>query len=98
MGSDAKTSVTNAYCQLHDVDNVYVVDGSVHVTNEGFNPSLTISGGCVSGVRIYREAALDFWVELEKTRPTTAPTAHRISFSPPSIKCMVTCAVCHFSA
>jgi choline dehydrogenase-like flavoprotein len=24
------------------VDNVYVIDGSVHVTNGGFNPALTI--------------------------------------------------------
>jgi choline dehydrogenase-like flavoprotein len=24
------------------MDNLYVVDGSVHVTNGGFNPSLTI--------------------------------------------------------
>jgi choline dehydrogenase-like flavoprotein len=24
------------------VDNVFVVDGSVHVTNGGFNPALTI--------------------------------------------------------
>ena len=29
-------------CRVHDVDNVYVVDGSVHVTNGGFNPVLTI--------------------------------------------------------
>ncbi|MDX2149162.1 MAG: GMC family oxidoreductase [Bryobacteraceae bacterium] len=42
MGVDAKTSVVNKYCQLHDVDNVFVVDGSVLVTNGGFNPSLTI--------------------------------------------------------
>jgi choline dehydrogenase-like flavoprotein len=27
---------------VHDVDNVFVVDGSVHVTNGGFNPVLTI--------------------------------------------------------
>jgi choline dehydrogenase-like flavoprotein len=27
---------------LHEVENVYVVDGSVHVTNGGFNPVLTI--------------------------------------------------------
>jgi choline dehydrogenase-like flavoprotein len=27
---------------LHDVENVYVVDASVHVTNGGFNPGLTI--------------------------------------------------------
>jgi choline dehydrogenase-like flavoprotein len=42
MGNDPKTSVVNQYCRLHDVDNVYVIDGSVHVTNGGFNPVLTI--------------------------------------------------------
>jgi choline dehydrogenase-like flavoprotein len=42
MGNDPKTSVVNRYCQVHDVDNVYVIDGSVHVTNGGFNPALTI--------------------------------------------------------
>ncbi|MBS1829981.1 MAG: GMC family oxidoreductase [Acidobacteria bacterium] len=42
MGVDAKTSVVDRYCRVHETDNVYVVDGSVHVTNGGFNPSLTI--------------------------------------------------------
>jgi choline dehydrogenase-like flavoprotein len=42
MGNDPKTSVVNRYCQVHDVDNVFVADGSVHVTNGGFNPVLTI--------------------------------------------------------
>lgn len=42
MGNDPKISVTNSYGQLHSVDNVFVVDGSLHVTNGGFNPSLTI--------------------------------------------------------
>lgn len=42
MGDDPKTSVVNRYCQVHDVGNVFVVDGSVHVTNGGFNPVLTI--------------------------------------------------------
>ncbi len=42
MGADPKTSVTNRFGQLHDVDNVFVVDGSLHVTNGGFNPVLTI--------------------------------------------------------
>ncbi len=42
MGNDPRTSVVNAACQLHDVDNVYVIDASVHVTNGGFNPALTI--------------------------------------------------------
>ena len=42
MGSDPKTSVVNRYCQSHDVDNLFVTDGSVLVTDGGFNPSLTI--------------------------------------------------------
>ena len=42
MGNDPRTSVVNRDCQVHDVDNVYVIDGSVHVTNGGFNPALTI--------------------------------------------------------
>ena len=42
MGNDPKASVVNRNCQLHDVDNVFVIDSSVHVTNGGFNPALTI--------------------------------------------------------
>ncbi len=42
MGDDPKGSVVNRYCQIHDVDNVFVIDSSVHVTNGGFNPALTI--------------------------------------------------------
>jgi choline dehydrogenase-like flavoprotein len=42
MGNDPRTSVVNRDCQVHDVDNVFVVDGGVHVTNGGFNPVLTI--------------------------------------------------------
>ena len=42
MGNDPLGSVVNRNCQVHDVDNVFVIDGSVHVTNGGFNPALTI--------------------------------------------------------
>jgi choline dehydrogenase-like flavoprotein len=42
MGDDPQSSVVNRNCQLHDVDNVFVIDSSVHVTNGGFNPALTI--------------------------------------------------------
>jgi len=42
MGNDPKTSVTNKYGQLHDVKNVFIADGSLHVSNGGFNPALTI--------------------------------------------------------
>ena len=42
MGNDPKTSVVDRYCRVHDMDNLYVIDASVHVTNGGFNPVLTI--------------------------------------------------------
>jgi choline dehydrogenase-like flavoprotein len=42
MGNDPKTSVVDPHCKLHDVDNVFVIDASVHVNNGGFNPVLTI--------------------------------------------------------
>jgi choline dehydrogenase-like flavoprotein len=42
MGNDPQASVVNRNCQIHDVDNVFVIDSSVHVTNGGFNPALTI--------------------------------------------------------
>ena len=42
MGDDKKTSVTNRFGQLHEIDNVFVADGSLVVTNGGFNPALTI--------------------------------------------------------
>ena len=42
MGNDPKTSVTNKYGQIHEIDNLFVADGSLNVTNGGFNPALTI--------------------------------------------------------
>jgi choline dehydrogenase-like flavoprotein len=49
MGTDPKTSVTNRSGQVHDIDNLFIADGSLHVNNGGFNPALTIM-------------ALGFWV------------------------------------
>ena len=42
MGDDPQTSVVNRDCQVHNVDNLFVIDGSAHVTNGAFNPALTI--------------------------------------------------------
>jgi choline dehydrogenase-like flavoprotein len=42
MGDDLRTSVVDKWCKVHGHDNLYVADGSVHVTNGGFNPVLTI--------------------------------------------------------
>ncbi len=42
MGNDPKTSVVDRDCRIHEMENVYIGDGSVHVNNGGFNPALTI--------------------------------------------------------
>lgn len=42
MGDDPLVSVTDRHCRVHGHDNLYIGDGSVHVTNGGFNPFLTI--------------------------------------------------------
>ena len=55
MGDDPKTSVVNRYGQVHEIDNLFVADGSLHVTNGGFNPVLTIM-------------ALGYWVADYITR------------------------------
>ena len=42
MGQDPRVSVTDEWGRVHNHDNLFVVDGSLHVTNGGFNPVLTI--------------------------------------------------------
>ncbi len=42
FGNDPKTSVCNAEGKLHDLENLYAVDGSLFPTGSGFNPTLTI--------------------------------------------------------
>ena len=43
MGTDPETSVLNENCRSHDIENLYVVDGSFMPTSGGTNPSLTIA-------------------------------------------------------
>ena len=42
MGNDPKTSVTNKHSQLHDCENVFVVDGGTFVSQADKNPTWTI--------------------------------------------------------
>ncbi len=46
MGSDPKTSVLNQYQQSHDLRNLFVVDGSSHVSASCHNPTWTIMALC----------------------------------------------------
>lgn len=42
MGTDPSASVLNEWCQAHDVDNLFILDGSGFPTSTGVNPTLTI--------------------------------------------------------
>jgi choline dehydrogenase-like flavoprotein len=42
MGADPKRSALNGFCQMHDVPNVFVVDGGAFTTASEKNPTLTI--------------------------------------------------------
>ncbi len=42
FGADPKTSVLDTDCRAHEVDNLYVVDGSFFPSSSAVNPALTI--------------------------------------------------------
>ena len=42
FGTDPATSVLDVNCKAHDMDNLYVVDGSFFVSSSAINPALTI--------------------------------------------------------
>lgn len=42
MGDDPRITVTDKWGRVHAHDNLYVMDASLHVTNGGFNPVLTV--------------------------------------------------------
>ena len=47
FGHDPKTSVLNADCRAHDLDNLYVTDASFFPTSMGANPSLMIAANAL---------------------------------------------------
>jgi choline dehydrogenase-like flavoprotein len=42
FGTDPKSSVLDIHCKAHEIDNLYVVDGSFFPSSGAVNPSLTI--------------------------------------------------------
>lgn len=46
-GIDPSTSVLNAQCRSHDVDNLWIVDGSFFPSSAALNPALTIAANAM---------------------------------------------------
>ena len=47
FGKDPTSSVLDPDCRAHDVENLYVADGSFMPTSMGVNPSLTIAANAL---------------------------------------------------
>lgn len=47
FGDDPRTSVLDRFNRTHEIDNLYVVDGSFLPTSSGTNPSLTIAANAL---------------------------------------------------
>ena len=47
FGTDPSTSVLDADCKAHDLDNLYVADASFMPTSMGVNPSMTIAANAL---------------------------------------------------
>ncbi|HUV11301.1 MAG TPA: GMC oxidoreductase, partial [Acidimicrobiia bacterium] len=67
MGDDPRTSVTDRWQRLHDVDNVMVADSSVFPTSTGYGPTLTIVALAIRAAR-----ALADQEPLRSERPAPA--------------------------
>lgn len=57
MGSDAKTSVLNSFCQTHDIQNLFVFGGGCFVTTGDKHPTLTMMALTARGCDYLIDAA-----------------------------------------
>jgi choline dehydrogenase-like flavoprotein len=55
FGEDPKTSVLDLNCRTHDIDNLYIVDGSFFCSSGAVNPTLTIIANALRVGKIIRD-------------------------------------------
>ena len=58
FGTDPRTSVLDTYCRSHDIDNLFVVDGSFFPSSAAVNPGLTIAAQALRVADHIRATAL----------------------------------------
>jgi choline dehydrogenase-like flavoprotein len=66
FGRDPKTSALDANCKAHEVENLYVVDGSFFPSSGAVNPALTIMANALRvGDRILEQLGARAAVSME---------------------------------
>ena len=75
MGDDPGRSVVDPWGRMHDLENVYVADGSVFASSGGFNPTLTIMA---LALRMARHLAGE-----QAAAPAVAPAVHPLAATGP---------------
>jgi choline dehydrogenase-like flavoprotein len=75
FGRDPKTSALNVNCQAHDVDNLYVVDGSFFPSSAAVNPALTIMANALR-VADHLKTRLGVSVAAKAPQSTAAAEVH----------------------
>jgi hypothetical protein len=92
MGDDPTPSVVDPSGRVHGHDNLYVIDASVHVTNGGMNPVLTIMALALRNAEALARARLTHVGPASRhrffRRGEPRPTA-------PSLRCSMKGAGCH---
>ncbi len=79
MGNDPRSSVVDANCKAHDLDNLYITDASVFVSSASVNPVLTIAANAMRVAEHLKERlGLESQPLPPAPPPVTAAVAHEI--------------------
>ena len=73
FGEDPRASVLDLNCRAHDVDNLYVVDGSFFISSGAVNPTLTI---IANSLRVGDRLLEHLGAKAEKSRQTSSAAVH----------------------
>jgi choline dehydrogenase-like flavoprotein len=79
FGHDFKTSALDVNCKAHEVDNLYVVDGSFFPSSAAVNPALTIMANALRvGDHLLGRLGSKTVAQAYASQPTTAGVAHAV--------------------
>jgi choline dehydrogenase-like flavoprotein len=79
FGHDPKTSALDVNCKAHEVDNLYVVDGSFFPSSAAVNPALTIMANALRvGDHLLGRLGSKTVAQASAPQPRTAGVTHAV--------------------